>query len=60
MGHSIPLGPTDLPALQHASVVETHQLFAVSLAELAKKKAVGTVTGSKLHEILAGARLLFA
>jgi hypothetical protein len=60
MGHSIPIAPTELPALQHDSVVETHQLFAVSLAELSKKKAVGTVIGTKLDEILAGARLLFA
>ncbi len=58
-GHSIPISPQNLPALQHNSIVETHQLFAVELDVLRRKNPVGRLPDSLMTDVLAGARLLF-
>jgi hypothetical protein len=60
MGHSISIGPNDLPALGHASYIETHQLFAVPVDQLTRNKHVGKITGQLLDDALAGARRLFS
>lgn len=58
-GHSIPISATDYSFLQHDSIVETHQLFAIELDVLKKKKPVGKIADPVLTDILKGARQLF-
>lgn len=58
--HSILVGPGDLSCLAVDSIVETHQLFSIPYGEVAKLKILGRLTGSKLEEVLAGARKLFS
>ncbi len=59
-GHSIPLSATDHVFLQHDSIVETHQLFAVEIDVFRKKKPVGRISDPYLADILKGAQRLFS
>lgn len=68
-GHSIPVDPSDFNPLmvddsviQHSSIVETHQLFHVSMAQLnnPKNRAMGDLDPMKLQAVLAGARKLLS
>ena len=59
-GHSFPISSQQLPALQHDSIIETHQLFAVELDVFRKKTPIGTITNPLLADVLAGAKLLFS
>lgn len=68
-GHSIPVDPNDFNPLvagnsviQHSSIVETHQLFHVSMAQLTNplNRALGDIDTMKLQAVLAGARKLLS
>jgi hypothetical protein len=58
--HSVPVGPADLPqCLTNDSLVETHQLFSIPLGELNQLRPLDRLAGTKLAEVLKGARQLF-
>lgn len=62
MGHSIDITPNDITggqAIDTNSVVETHQLFHMSLDSFNRQQPIGQVKKDKLEEILHGARRLF-
>lgn len=58
--HSIPLSPGDAPFLQHESIIETHQLFAVHSHDFKCERALGVVPAHVMGQVLAGARKIFA
>lgn len=58
-GHSIPLPANTVAVLPFASVIETHQLFALPLSDFLGRPD-GQLPKSVLDDVLAGARLLFA
>lgn len=60
LGHSIPITSKDLPSLQHDSVVETHQVFAVELDTFKIKKPEGKLPSALMDDVLSGVRRLFS
>ncbi|MBI4403725.1 MAG: type II toxin-antitoxin system PemK/MazF family toxin [Deltaproteobacteria bacterium] len=59
-GHSVPITVTDFSFLDHDSIVETHQLFAVELDVFRRKHPMGRISGQVLTDILRGAQRLFS
>lgn len=68
-GHSIPVDVADFHSLiagnsviQHPSIIETHQLFHISMALLTNplNRALGDLNTTKLQAVLAGARKLLS
>jgi hypothetical protein len=64
-GHSIPVTPKEVSSLQHDSIIETHQLFAVPLDLFQGSGAriglapIDTLPGPLLSRVLEGCRRLF-
>lgn len=58
-GHSILVTPRELPCLTHDSFIETHQIFAIALAQFSQKRPVGRLPPKVLDQVLDGARRLF-
>ena len=67
-GHSIPVDADDFTSMQingqviqHDSIIETHQLFHISIADFStpRVRALGDLNSAKLSDVLAGARKLF-
>ena len=59
LGHSIPITPQDLPSLQHDSLIETHQVFAVELDAFKNRKSEGKLPLAVMNDVLSGVRRLF-
>jgi hypothetical protein len=60
--HSVPISPSDVPNLTHDSIIETHQLFHMPIAELnpARNPILGDLPKPILAQVLSGARALLA